>query len=133
MRLATILLFLFAGALPTALSEVFTGEHSNTSFTIHGRLRHYMGAAQMRIWIVGSTRILGVEENTPESQKIAALFPKGGGLGGLFDYAVYGDFTVEPLAPDTKGEMRQVRILKARNIVVERDSDNAIILQKKEL
>jgi hypothetical protein len=84
-----------------------------------------MGAAQMRIWIVGSTRIVGVEGEsyTPECQKIAALFPKGGRLRGLFDYAVYGDFTVEPLPPDSKGQMRPVRIVKVRNIVVERDSD----------
>jgi hypothetical protein len=133
MRTLALSLLLHVGALPAARPEVFTGEHLNTSFTIHGRLRHYMGAAQMRIWVVGSTRILGVDEATPESEKIAALFPKGGGLAGLFDYAVYGDFTVEPLAPDTKGQMRPIRILKARNVVVERDSDNAIIIQKKEL
>lgn len=110
-------------------AEVFTGESSNAPFTVHGRLRNYMGYAQMRIWIVGSTRMLGVQEDTPEAAKIAALFPEG----GWFDYTVYGDFTVEPLAPDIKGHKRPVRILKIRNIVVERDSDKAITVLKKEL
>lgn len=88
-----------------------------------------MGYAQMRIWVVGSTRMLGVEGDTAESDKIAALFPKD----GWFDHAVYGDFTVEPLAPDTKGHKRPVRIIKVRNIVVERDSDKAVILMRSEL
>jgi hypothetical protein len=127
---AVISVFLLVvAALPTVRAEVLTGEKLNVPFTVHGRLRNYMGYAQMRIWIVGSTRMLGVESDTPESDKIAALFPKGGGFG----YAVYGDFTVEPLAPDIKGHKRPIRILKVRNVVVERDLDNAIIILKKEL
>ena len=113
-----------------ARSEAFTGEELNTPFTIHGRLRNYMGYAQMRIWIVGSTRMLGVEdEGTSEVKKIAALFPDD----GWFGYAIYGDFTVEPLAPDIKGYKRSVRIIKVRNIVLERDSDGAILLTQSEL
>jgi hypothetical protein len=73
--------------------------------------------------------MLGVDEDTPEAQKIGALFPEG----GWFAYAVYGDFTVEPLSPDIKGHKRPVRILKVRNVVVERDSDKAIVLIKEEL
>ena len=123
----TLLLVLFISR--DARPEVFTGDELNTPFTVHGRLRNYMGFAQMRIWIIGSTRMLGVNEDTAEAKKIAELFPNG----GWFDYSVYGDFTVEPLAPDIKGHKRPVRIIKIRNIVVERDSDGAIVLTKKEL
>ena len=56
--------------------------------------------AQMRIWVVGSTRMLSVEEETDASKKIAALFPPD----GWFDFSVYGDFTFEPLAPESQQE-----------------------------
>src|SRR6266581_3566827 len=40
--------------------EVFTGENLNQPFTVHGRLRVYNGSANLRIWIIGSTRMLYV-------------------------------------------------------------------------
>ena len=129
MKVVFSVFLLVIASFATARGEVFTGEKSDVPFTVHGRLRNYMGYAQMRIWIVGSTRILGVEVDTPASEKIAALFPKG----GWFDYAVYGDFTVEPLARDIEGHKRPVRILAVRNLVVQRDSDNAITLLRREL
>jgi hypothetical protein len=129
MKTVVLLFLLTIGALPALAAEVFTGEKLNEPFTIHGRLRNYMGYAQMRIWIVGSTRILGVEGDTPGSEKVEALFPED----GRFDYTVYGDFTVEPLAADIKGHKRPVRILKVKNVVVERDSDRAITLLQQEL
>jgi hypothetical protein len=121
-------LFLVVGA-SLARCEVFTGEKLNVPFTVHGRLGNYMGYAQMRIWVVGSTRMLGVEGETDASKKIASLFPEG----GFCDHWVYGDFLVEPLAPDIKGHKRPIRILGVRNVVVERMSDKAIILTKREL
>ena len=124
-----ILILLLLSAAPFVRAEVFTGENTNTTFTIHGRLRNYMGYAQMRIWVVGSTRMLGVEEETSASKKIAALFPPH----GWFNFTVYGDFTVEPLAPDIKGHKRPVRILKVQNVVVERDSDKKIVFTQQEL
>lgn len=128
MKNVILILLLVSAATFVNGAEVFTGENTNAPFTIHGRLRNYMGYAQMRIWVVGSTRILGVEEETGASKKIAALFPKG----GWFDYAVYGDFTVEPLAPDIKGHKRPVKILKVQNVVVERDSDKKIVFKRRE-
>src|SRR2546422_7580464 len=109
----TLVALFILGVVASANSEVFTGEKLNTTFTVHGRLRNYMGYAQMRIWVVGSTRILGVEESTEASEKVGPLFP----AGGWFDYAVYADFTVEPLAPDIKGHKRPVRIIKVQNVV----------------
>ena len=126
---AIISFLLLAVCASLARGDVFTGEKLNVPFTVHGRLGNYMGYAQMRIWVVGSTRMLGVEEKTDASEKIAALFPDS----GYFDHWVYGDFSVEPLAPDIKGHKRPIRILGVRNIVVERISDKAIILTKREL
>ena len=124
---AIIFLFLIVGTLP---AEVFTGENQNDQFKIHGRLHYYNGSGEMRIWIVGSKRMLEVAEGSDESGKINAIFADG---GGYFSRTIYGDFTVEPLKPDIKGAMRPVRIVKVRNVVIERDEDEKLLMMRKEL
>ena len=114
----------------TLSAEVFTGENQNDQFTIHGRLHFYNGSGGMRIWIVGSKRMLEVAEGSDESGKINAIFADG---GGYFSRTIYADFTVEPLRPDIKGAMRPVRIVKVKNVVVERDEDKKLLLIRKEL
>jgi len=124
---AFICLILLMGTLP---AEVFTGENRNDPFTIHGRLHYYNGSGGMRIWIVGSKRMLEVVEGSDESGKINAIFSDG---GGCFSRTIYGDFTVEPLRPDIKGAMRPVRIVKVKNVVIERDEDKKLLVMRKEL
>ena len=116
--------------LPIGLrSEVFTGEALNTAFTIHGRLHYYNGGGEMRIWIVGSRRILSVEDG-PANQKLNSIL---GEDGDVFSRTIYGDFTVDPTEPDKKGYMRLVRILTIKNVVIERDADSKILATNKEL
>ena len=122
-----VFLFLLVGTLP---AEVFTGENQNDQFTIHGRLHYYNGSGCMRIWIVGSKRMLEVAEDSDVSGKINAIFADG---GGYFSRTIYADFTVEPLKPDIKGAMRPVRIVKAKNVVIERDEDKKLLVMRKEL
>jgi hypothetical protein len=111
-------------------SEVFTGEKLITEFTIHGRLHYYNGGGEMRIWIVGSTRMLSVIEGGEECKKLNTIFSDG---DGYFSRTIYGDFTVEPTEPDIKGHMRHVRIVKVRNVVIERDKDWKLLVIRKEL
>ena len=125
--LTFITLLLLAGSLP---AEVFTGENRNDQFTIHGRLHYYNGSGGMRIWIVGSKRMLEVAGDSDESGKINAIFSDG---GGYFSRTIYADFTVEPLRPDIKGAMRPVRIVKVKNVVIERDEDKKLLVIRKEL
>jgi len=40
---------------------------------------------------------------------------------GWFNRDIYGDFTVEPLAPDKKGHMRPVSLLAVKNVVITKD------------
>src|SRR3954462_5593842 len=116
--------------LPIGLhSQVFTGEALNTSFTVYGRLHYYNGGGEMRIWIVGSKRMLSVEDG-PVNQKLNAIL---GEDGDVFSRTIYGDFTVAPTEPDKKGHMRHVRILAVKNVVIEKDADGKILATKKEL
>src|SRR6516162_6689718 len=109
--------------LPIGLhSEVFTGEALNTPFTIHGRLHYYNGGGEMRIWIVGSKRMLSVKDG-PANQKLNWIL---GEDRDVFSRTIYGDFAVDPTEPDTKGHMRHVRVLNVKNVIVERDADNKI-------
>jgi hypothetical protein len=99
--------------------QVFTGEDRNDQFTVHGRLSVYNGSANLRIWIVGSKRMLYIcGDNTPALDQINKFFGDG---GGWFSRDVYADFTVEPLVPDTKGHMRPVRVLAVKHVVVTKD------------
>lgn len=104
----------------SSAATAFTGESSNLPFVIHGRLSAYNGNPTLRIWIIGSHRILGVAS---EEGKESEAIPKT--LGDVlnngedwFTREFYGDFTVEPLQPDIKGRMRPIRILAVKNLVV---------------
>jgi hypothetical protein len=114
--LAIVATLLVMGSLQ---AEVFTGEDRNDQFTIHGRLSIYNGSANLRIWIVGSKRMLYIAgDSTLALDRINQFFGDG---DGWFTRDVFADFTVEPLAPDTKGHMRPVRVLAVKHVVVTKD------------
>ena len=71
-------------------SEVFTGEELNTEFTIHGRAQFYNGDGAMRIWIVGSKRMLSVVAGDEEYKKIEAIFSDG---DNWFNRTIYGEIS----------------------------------------
>src|SRR5258708_4906782 len=124
-KVLAFIIFLFASG-PSWAKETFTDENLNRPFTIHGRLRNYNGGANLRIWIVGSKRMLYVGAESPALDRINKLFGDG---GGWFTRDIFGDFTVEPLAPDTKGHMRPVRILVVKNVVITREGE---VVEKKD-
>jgi len=110
---------------PSWAKGAFTGESLNQPFTVHGRLSVYNGSANLRIWVVGSKRLLYVGGESPALEKVNKILGDG---DGWFTRDIFGDFTVEPLAPDIKGHMRPVRILGVKNVVIARDGK---ILSKK--
>ena len=61
-------------------------------------------------------------------EKINKFFSDG---DGWFTREVFADFTVEPLASDTKGYMRPVRILDIKRVVITREGN--VIAQIDEL
>lgn len=83
-------------------------------FQVHGRLSLYNGNPGVRIWVVGTKRILGVAESPPE----VSLMPAK--LGELVQdqVFVFGDFTVVPLTKDEPGVMRMVRVIRAERLVI---------------
>ena len=88
-------------------------------FTVRGRLSVYNGAPALRIWRIGTKRILGVSEqqfavtgyrNVPEN--IRAEIDQ--------DKALFGDYLVCPFTKPKENEMQMVCIEKVTNLVVKK-------------
>jgi len=86
-------------------------------FTVHGRLAVYNGAPALRIWRIGTKRMLGVSEqrfavpgyrNVPE--EISSHVDQ--------DKAIVAEFLVCPFTKPKQKEMQMVCIEKANNLVV---------------
>jgi hypothetical protein len=81
------------------------------AFTIHGRLAYYNGNPTVRIWIIGTKRILGVEEcPLPDSIENKLNFKN----------AIYGDFVVCPLTKYEPGVMQIVKVKSASHLVIKK-------------
>ena len=85
--------------------------------TVHGRMDLWNGAPTVRIWMVGTRRILGVEQ---PNERFDDLPPAVRRIwqGDDADWAtsIYGDFRVCALTPQRPGHMQQVRLVEARGL-----------------
>jgi hypothetical protein len=79
--------------------------------TVHGRLSIYNGSLSLRIWRVGTDRMLGVpSETAPENvSKLWGTDP--------FGTEIYGDFEVCPFAKPKPGEMQMVCVESASHLL----------------
>ena len=86
-------------------------------FTVRGRLAVYNGAPALRIWRVGTRRVLGVSE-----QKFSVAgyrnIPKEIEEQINQDVEIFGDFLVCPFTRSRPGEMQLVCIDGVKNLVV---------------
>jgi len=88
-------------------------------FTVHGALRYWNGGTPVRVWRIGTTRVLGVrglgEDGLPSD---ASACPLPAHLRDTLQAGkeVIGDFVVCPLSSDRPGEMQYVCVESATNI-----------------
>jgi hypothetical protein len=80
-------------------------------FTVHGRLSAWNGTPTMRIWRIGTTRILGVHNDIMPESLTAKMD---------WDTEAYGDYDVCPFTPEKQGEMQMVCIEGAENVTVKK-------------
>jgi hypothetical protein len=84
-------------------------------YTVHGEMYAANGSPSVRIWIVGTKRILGVHEDMdPGDCPLPAHLDS---LVAVQDQLVYADFVVRPVTPEHLGWMRMVCVASARRIV----------------
>jgi hypothetical protein len=87
-------------------------------FQVHGRLSAFNGAPSLRIWPVGSKRLLGISEGRFALPDFANIPPELVAQLGGWDNAMFADFTVCPFTEEMPGVMRFVCVDSARNIIV---------------
>jgi hypothetical protein len=110
------------GSSPATADDKPCSKHPQlvgSCFTVRGRLSVYNGAPALRIWRIGTKRILGVSEqrfavpgyrNVPEN------------IRGEIDQdkALFGDYLVCPFTKPKENEMQIVCIEKVTNLVVKK-------------
>jgi hypothetical protein len=90
-------------------------------YSVHGRLTRGADTVILRLWPVGTKRILGVTGG-PELDD-APIWPQN--LKFEHGYEdIYADFEVCPFTPERKGEMKLVCIESASHVVVKRQSSS---------
>jgi hypothetical protein len=123
-RIATSLLLILCGSVsamsPPLVAEKSCREHPQLigkCFDVHGRLSTYIGNPAVRLWPIGTKRVLGVSDqrfslpgyrNIPEdlSQQL-----KGENM-------IIGDFLVCPFTRARPREMQLMCIESAKNVIV---------------
>ena len=104
-----------------------TPENAASCYWTRGRLGLANGNPSIRMWKVGTKRILGIysgpstwpprTNEDSESPELPANIEK---LGDALDGGnIFADFEVCPLAPDRPGRMQAVCIESAKNIFIE--------------
>ena len=86
---------------------------AGSCFTFHGRVGLYEGSPDMRIWPVGSKRLLGVlpSENEDVPDALRKLFLSIGDAAYIF-----GTFEACPLTSEQPGHMQYVCIRSANSM-----------------
>ncbi len=92
--------------------------------TIRGRLIIANGGWQLRIWPVGTKRLLAVvdpngiwDDTKSEDNGAPYMTPEVKAALNYGDNAVFADYTLCPITKDVPGEMRHVCMVDAKNIV----------------
>ena len=85
----------------------------DSCYTVHGRVQYGNGSPGLRIWRIGTDRMLGVLDS--ENEIIPANLANQ--LDG-FGTAVFGDFEVCPFTKSKASEMQMVCVESAQHLVV---------------
>jgi len=88
-------------------------------FRLHGRALFSNGTPSLRIWHIGTNRILGITDRPQADDAEDPNAPASllNALGG-FDHFVFGDFEVCPFTPKRQGHMQMVCVERAENLAI---------------
>ena len=85
-------------------------------FTVHGRLSLYNGNPSVRIWIIGTKRLLGVVDYENSRETEHPVLPGKISEALRWHSNVFGDFVVCPVSRYKRGWMQFVYVKSARNL-----------------
>jgi hypothetical protein len=125
-RIATSLVLIFAGSVsamsPPLAVQKSCREHSQLigkCFRVRGRLSTYNGNPAVRLWRIGTRRVLGISEqrfSLPDYRNL----PEDLTNQLNRENSIIGDFLVCPFTPAKPREMQLVCIESAKNVVVKK-------------
>jgi hypothetical protein len=123
-RIATLLLVILCGGVPALAPSVSPEktcrEHPKLTgkcFNVYGRLSTYNGNPAVRLWRIGTKRILGVSEqrfSLPGYRNLPEELSRQ--LDG--ENMLIGNFLVCPFTRPKPGEMQLICIDSAKDVVV---------------
>jgi hypothetical protein len=122
MRMSSIALALFALCIGSAAQTERLCKNNadlvGACFSLHGKVYYSNGTPPLRIWKVGTKRILGIlpAENEIVPKNLARAL-KG------FDKQVYGNFDVCPFSKEKPGAMQMVCVESAKALRIRRISN----------
>ncbi len=125
-RIATLLVLILGGSV-SAMSPLLQAEKScrehprliGKCFSVRGRLSVYNGAPAVRLWRIGTRRVLGISEqrfSLPEYRNLPEDLTKR--LNG--ENEIFGDFLVCPFTRAKPREMQLVCIDSAKDVMVKK-------------
>jgi hypothetical protein len=85
-------------------------------FMVRGRASISSGNPSLRIWRIGTNRMLGVREGAPIPEELQSKFDS------VWN-EVYGDFVVCPFTQPKPGRMQIVCVDSAKKLIVKRRSE----------
>ena len=106
-----------AGALFLALASQAAA--SEPCRTVHGRMDLWTGTPSVRIWVIGTHRVLGVEQPNESFDDLPPAVRRiWSGKDAETDWktSIYGDFEVCPLAAYQPHRMQRVRLAGAQHL-----------------
>jgi hypothetical protein len=87
-------------------------------YIVHGRATFGPGTPALRIWPVGTKRMLGVTAGPIADDADDPIAPNEMLIFTPDVEGIFGDFEVCPFTPERKGHMQMVCVESAKNIVV---------------
>jgi len=129
MRLVVPLTALFlyglvtAGEVPKHTIPCKTPQNASFCYWTHGRIGYYNGTPAIRLWKIGTNRLLGIYSGPSvdrygldnEDPQMPANLKR---TFKPFENRVYGEFEVCPLEPEREGTMQAACIESTKNLVV---------------
>ena len=122
MRIFIIVILLLLSSLVYAENEICKGnpEVVGSCYETRGRISVYNGTPSIRMWKVGTNRMLGIVPS--ENEIMPDIIKKHIDFGT----EIFGDFVVCPFTEEKPGYMQMVCIESGKNIRVEDHKEDKI-------
>jgi len=88
-------------------------------FTVHGRLSTGADTIELRLWPIGTKRMLGVSDGPAINDAEHPIYPKALTFPNDNE-TIFGDFEVCPFTPKREGEMQFVCIESASHVITKK-------------